>query len=545
MRKKTFKIFVNSFIISLFTMWAFNELFAVPAQPKSAEISIPEKNIALFFQNDMTVSGQALAPVEAFSLAAPLPRKNERDVLIDKNLFVFDSDNDNGISISSVEDAADIPLEYSAAARNATLAENKPEISPSDDSESNIAATEEQTPSFALTTDVQAIEKTAKNAEDLLASASQETEPQLREDSVLSLQPIESAPTEAPAALAAAETDKNDHMIPLEFGQQKGRETSVEIATAAPDNQIAMAAGGTLDVESIAVKPTLEKDRISGREWHEMTARDTEESPWVVAKGARNPKNNHVLEEDFYKGMNESEIADILNRPEAMADEDNQVQTAEMVKNILIPIPEDILNDKNLTPQLVSPKKSLDRKNTEPEEETVAEEEKSGGLFKSLASMFSSSDNNEGDNVITDEETTEKPKKAKKRKGLFSAFGGDKTPTKILPAEMRLSFQPGRAEISGTTLRWIQAFANKVIEDPNVILEVRIDRTSSFELQQKRLNLLHNILTNKGVDYGKINTVFTSREPNSFIIRTLRINENVNNDMPENNKRQSLYYQSW
>ena len=545
MRKKTFKIFVNSFIISLFTMWAFNELFAVPAQSKSAEISIPEKNIALFFQSDMTATGQALAPVEILSLAAPLPRKNERDVLIDKNLFVFDNDNDDGISISSVEDAADIPLEYSAAARNVVLAKNKPEILPSDDSENNIAAFKQQTQAFAQTTDVPVTENPVKNPEDLLTSASPEIEPQFPVDSALSLQPADSAPSETPTALAAAETDKNDQMIPLEFGLQKGRETSVEIATAAPDNQIAMAEGGTLDVESIAVKPTLEKDRISGREWHEMTARDVEESPWVVAKGARNPKNNHVLEEDFYKGMNESEIADILNRPEAMADEDNQVQTAEMVKNILIPIPEDILNDKNLTPQLVSPKKSLDRKNAEPEEETVAEEEKSGGLFKSLASMFSGSDSNESDEVTTDEETTEKPKKAKQRKGLFSAFGGDKTPTKILPAEMRLSFQPGRAEISGTTLRWIQAFANKVIEDPNVILEVRIDRTSSFELQQKRLNLLHNILTNKGVDYGKINTVFTSREPNSFIIRTLRINENVNNDMPENNKRQSLYYQSW
>ncbi len=543
MRKKTFKIFVNSFIISLFTMWAFNELFAVPAQPKSAEISIPEKNIALFFQSDMTAAGQALAPVEVFSLAAPLPRKNERDVLIDKNLFVFD--NDEGISISSVEDAADIPLEYSAAARTATSAENAPEILSSDDSENNVAAIEQQTLAFVQTADVPVTEKSVKDTENLLASASPETEPQLQKENVLLLQTADSAPSEIPTALAATETDKNDHIIPLEFGLPKGRETSVEIATAAPDNQIAMAEGGTLDVESIAVKPTLENDRISGREWHEMTARDIEESPWVVAKGTRNPKNNHVLEEDFYKGLNESEIADILNRPEAMADEDNQVQTAEMVKNILIPIPEDILNDKNLTPQLVSPKKSLDRKNPQPEEENVAEEEKSGGLFKSLASMFSSSDSSESDDVTSDEETTEKPKKAKKRKGLFSAFGSDKTPTKILPAEMRLSFQPGRAEISGTTLRWIQAFANKVIEDPNVILEVRIDRTSSFELQQKRLNLLHNILTNKGVDYGKINTVFTSREPNSFIIRTLRINENVNNDMPENNKRQSLYYQSW
>lgn len=543
MRKKTFKIFVNSFIISLFTMWAFNELFAVPAQSKSAEISIPEKNIALFFQSDMTAAGQALAPVEVFSLAAPLPRKNERDILIDKNLFVFDSD--EGISISSVEDAADIPLEYSAAARTVTSAKNEPEILPSDDSENNIAAIEQQTPAFVRTADIPVTEKPVKDTENLLASVSPKTEPQLQEENVLLLQTADSVPSEAPTALAAAETDKNDHMIPLEFGLQKGRETSVEIATAAPDNQIAMAEGGTLDVESIAVKPTLEKGRISGREWHEMTARDVEESPWVVAKGTRNPKNNHVLEEDFYKGLNESEIVDILNRPEAMADEDNQVQTAEMVKNILIPIPEDILNDKNLTPQLVSPKKSLDRKNPQPEEETVAEEEKSGGLFKSLASMFSSSDSRESDDVTSDEEATEKPKKTKKRKGLFSAFGSDKTPTKILPAEMRLSFQPGRAEISGTTLRWIQAFANKVIEDPNVILEVRIDRTSSFELQQKRLNLLHNILTNKGVDYEKINTVFTSREPNSFIIRTLRINENVNNDMPENNKRQSLYYQSW
>ena len=110
---------------------------------------------------------------------------------------------------------------------------------------------------------------------------------------------------------------------------------------------------------------------------------------------------------------------------------------------------------------------------------------------------------------------------------------------------MRLSFQPGRAEISGTTLRWIEAFANKVNDDPAVILEVRIDRTSSFDLQQKRLNLLYNILINKGVDYEKINTVFTTREPNSFIIRTLRINENVGNNIKKNDNRRALYYQSW
>ena len=36
------------------------------------------------------------------------------------------------------------------------------------------------------------------------------------------------------------------------------------------------------------------------------------------------------------------------------------------------------------------------------------------------------------------------------------------------------------------------------------------------------LNLLYSILVNNGVDYNKINIIFTDREPNSFIIRNVR-----------------------
>lgn len=43
MRKKTLKIFVNSFVVSLFTIWAVNGLFAVPEKRRNAEISIPDK----------------------------------------------------------------------------------------------------------------------------------------------------------------------------------------------------------------------------------------------------------------------------------------------------------------------------------------------------------------------------------------------------------------------------------------------------------------------------------------------------------------------
>ena len=117
---------------------------------------------------------------------------------------------------------------------------------------------------------------------------------------------------------------------------------------------------------------------------------------------------------------------------------------------------------------------------------------------------------------------------------------------RIMPTEMRLSFQPNRAEISGQTLRWIQAFAKRTAEDKNAAIEIRIDGTNSMELQQKRLNLLHNILTNKGVSYGKINTVFTNREPNSFIIRTI----SLGNDTSKNNQKGTInrntgYYLQW
>ena len=110
---------------------------------------------------------------------------------------------------------------------------------------------------------------------------------------------------------------------------------------------------------------------------------------------------------------------------------------------------------------------------------------------------------------------------------------------------MKLSFQPGRAEISGQTLRWVQAFANKISEDPGTVLEIRIDKNSSYALQQRRLDLLHTILDRQGIDNSKVNTVFTSREPNSFIIRTLRIGDGKKDKLKENNVQNKTNYQTW
>ena len=60
------------------------------------------------------------------------------------------------------------------------------------------------------------------------------------------------------------------------------------------------------------------------------------------------------------------------------------------------------------------------------------------------------------------------------------------------------------------------------MNNEDVFIEIRIDKSAPYALQEKRLKLLYKILAGNGVDYHKINIIFTDREPNSFIIRNVR-----------------------
>ena len=53
--KKTFRIFLTSFAVSMFVIWTTNELLFSVSAPKSNSIDIPQRSIALFFQNDNNV----------------------------------------------------------------------------------------------------------------------------------------------------------------------------------------------------------------------------------------------------------------------------------------------------------------------------------------------------------------------------------------------------------------------------------------------------------------------------------------------------------
>ena len=216
------------------------------------------------------------------------------------------------------------------------------------------------------------------------------------------------------------------------------------------------------------------------------------------------------------------------------------------IPNLIIPLPDDIASDTDITPQLSSePKQKSDKE--------LNKEEKESGLFKSISSWFSSDGKDKEQEEDNEKDKKNNKKPAKKKKSAFSLFESKSDPKleeeqpvqdiEIMPAELKLSFQPNRAEISGHTLRWIHAFADNARDNLGIYIEIRIDGTSSFALQQKRLNLLSSIFANRGVDFRKVNIVFTSREPNSFIIRNIKFNNSE--EIIVNKDKNGGLYQHW
>lgn len=355
----------------------------------------------------------------------------------------------------------------------------------------------------------------------------------------------EAGETEVPAEIDS---------IPL-VEDNSSRHKSISVTQTAGASQVAMLEPNELvssigELEEEEEKNLAEAD-LKQDEWIQMsdTAAD---SPWVVAKGNKFAKNQAAVEQ--FAGSEpeeEKELKEALN-PGSQTEKGKETKVAyQMIQNLLIPIPEDIANDSNLTPQLSitpddknqkAPQEAKPVEKNELKAKELNKQEKESGLFKSITSWFS------GDKKKTETPNGKEPAQKSAKSKISSFFGigssNDAMPaTQIMPAELRLSFQPNRAEISGQTLRWIHAFADNARDNDNLYIEIRIDGTSSFALQQKRLNLLSTIFANRGVDYRKINIVFTSREPNSFIIRNIRFNNDE--EVAADKKAGNTYYQPW
>lgn len=344
-----------------------------------------------------------------------------------------------------------------------------------------------------------------------------------------------------------------DDTIPIEFASPTSEDKQAEVALE-DDN------------ESTAMLPTDLRD-------DETFDSDT---PWVVTKGAPNVRNKRLLE-DMAQQSEKSLLSDEFTQA-VREDEKLSYKVAEKIKqSIIFPIPDEILNDENLTPTFIhnKPKKEVKAKEqpsrpvvSAPKRETsvktsstpkteadlpIKSEAKSvdqpasvsvdKGILDSISSWFSA------DKEMASNVTTNSSRPTKKAPPAYSSQGDDTftlpkssnddlasfyeslqetknehIQRKIIPSELKLSFQPNRAEISGTTLHWLKQFSEAVL-DGQTFLQVRLDTTTSAELQKKRLNLLYTIFMNNGVDLQKVNTVFLPTEPNTFIIRTIKISD--------------------
>ncbi|MDR1693593.1 MAG: hypothetical protein LBR70_00145 [Lactobacillaceae bacterium] len=517
MKKNVIRTFVYSFAISTLVIFSINKLQAYfpHKKPQTSEVKVSNKNITSFLKAGLEK--------ESENLENDIPSINEESISYSYNTAAEEEVSDN----FQTGDTSEFELTY--------IEEETTDTANADE---NII-------------DAFASENIAQIVEEPQPSSSSWVISGIEQDNIESEEEIASN-------LSGGEQAKKT-LIPIQKSNAPVTNEKVIITNNADANEVAM-------FDNASIRGMITENESTGED-----SGSAEDSPWVVAK-AKISKNKLVLEEPYAKESSTVEAAlDVTPKSSG-----GEVKVAEMVRNILIPIPEDILKEENLTPQLISSKrnKELQDKIEQNIRMKRAEEEAARIKEKSIA---------EEENKNADDDD-DKNEEKKSRKTIFdsisSIFSGGKTPevgvskggeankfntastvytvkkdsknkkenkvTKILPTEIKLSFQPNRAEISGQTLKWIEAFANKTNEDETVALEIRIDGTSSFELQQKRLTLLHNILTNKGVRYNKINTVFTTREPNSFIIRTVRISDkSVAMDSNPKIDENSKYFKNW
>lgn len=572
MQKTGLKTFVYSFALSLFAIFTVNGIYWYTRPSASQEVKIPSKNIMLFLRGNRDTPSTRPAPVKKIALTVlPEPRQQETPPAPSSLQVVYQPEAE---VIMADNDIIDFPLEIDHNIPDNAIRETETRTKLVQNFDEVIhnpppRAAEKIIPRHSADKSEKAYQEAP------VKSAPQESPVLTAELAVPAVLTAEDDKTGDTLQMAAAETPEPEAIFPLEKTVDPlAKNAGAKVLRNAEANRVALA-GSNVPIKSMtSEKSAQHQEPIANKSksWEQMPRRDAladngEDSPWVVAKGAVAPHNAMVAKEKYYQ-KDEAAIQKALNREPLVATGADLLLASETIQNLLIPIPEEILNDENLTPQLVSsdkpddikkeieverklkeevrPEKPLIVKKEEKSEPQPIElvkhqtpqEQKKGNILSSLSSIFSSSSNVKESKQNTDDDDFISSIKKK--------FKGSRSRGKIMPTEMRLSFQPNRAEISGQTLRWIQAFAGKAADDPAMSIEIRIDGTSGMELQQKRLNLLHNILTNKGVEYSKINTVFTNREPNSFIIRTITRN-NINTETTKGrmNKPRESYYLQW
>ena len=240
---------------------------------------------------------------------------------------------------------------------------------------------------------------------------------------------------------------------------------------------------------------------------------------------------------------------------------DNQASfmVAERIKeSVLFPISEEILNDENLTPTFIrkknktkesrkltiTPKEAQQtKKTTQTATQTNNDKKNSNTFLDNLSSLFQKKEEDQTDtpktkkaaptysNFSQSAKNTNKTQKTTNQQ--ISSFYEALKETKhnhevknIIPRELSLHFNPNKAEISGRTLKWIRVFSEEATRKKSQ-LQITLSNTKNVSLQEKRLNLLYNILANTDIDFSMIDISIANIDEDTFIIMI----ENNNQEM--------------
>lgn len=542
MQKVAIKAFLCSFSISMLAFTAANRAFLHEKNETPPSIDLKGKNIALFVKNLQTYR-HPVKKIDLNLLDNTTPQADSIE-LADNFDDIIKADEGEYITIPLKNEApialADIDTDVLKTAEIPSSDEKNEEVVYSLNQPIAPPKIEQKaiyTPQMEIKTDLAESPKAEDVSKPVVYASNSEVLPQ---------KDISAPPP--------ANTQKN---APLPLVYEKTRNHK-QIAIGNPEemNHVALAQEKA-PIESMAkkIEDTLpEKEK---KQWKSL-----DDNPWVIAR-ANGVNRNLLADKDLPQTANQ-DAADVLN---IQQDKAGVKVATETVKNLIIPLPEKLADDEKLMPKLAYPSSSEDAKKekimnakslreeakkeqeqkkllTEIEDEDLEmtvipleqddeqsekqpEKEEKKGLISSLNKMFSSAVKETKD---TAKEVSDKVKRKLSARSAIRRAAKANRPINIIPQEIKMSFQPNKAEISGQTLRWVQAFASKAAQEESTFLEVRIDGTRPSVLQQRRLNMLYNILTNKGVEYSKINVVFTSREPNSFILRMVNSNSKEQNN---------------
>ncbi len=339
-----------------------------------------------------------------------------------------------------------------------------------------------------------------------------------------------------------------DDSVPIEIGASLSENDLGEVLVLDKEDKVALLPGELLADEKFDTHDDIALDDTS---WIKNKGKQDIQSKPIMSEISQQAQNN-LFTDDFEQTLNE--------------DREFSYKVAEKIKqSIIFPIPDEILNDENLTPTFISnqpkPVNTSTIQNVQPQPVRVVEEPQpiqknelqlkivptqsarapqetsDKGVLDSISSWFTNKPN-VTDNVSTQPVKKQPPSYSSQEQHEAPVF--DQTNSddlakfyeslqktreeynqrRIVPTELKLSFQPDRAEISGSTLHWLKLFSESAIENQS-FLQIRLNASTATELQKKRLNLLYTIFMNNGVDFKKVDTVFSLTEPNSFIIRTI------------------------